>query len=84
MHPLVKIFMFVWFSFLAFFSVMILTAVQFRQRSVQSSSVLDLVIPAGMAVFGVALVKLGWWLGRNEKTAILTFLKSTFETDDTA
>lgn len=84
MHPFVKIFMIVWFSFLGVFSVIMLTSVVAGHAAIQGSAVLGLVIPAGMAIFGVALVKFGRWLVRNEETAIVAFLKSTLETNDAA
>jgi len=84
MHPFVKVFMVVWFSFLSVFSVIVLISVFARQADVQGSPVLGLVIPAGMAAFGIALVKFGRWLGRSEETAIVAFLKNTLETNDAA
>ena len=85
MHPFVKVFMIVWFSFLGVFSVTIVLTVAFaKPADVQGSSVLGLMIPAGMAAFGVALVKFGRWLGRSEETAIVAFLTSTLETNDAA
>jgi hypothetical protein len=84
MHPFVRVFMIVWFSFLGVPSVIMLISVFAGQADVQGSPILGLVIPAGMAVFGVALVKFGRWLGRSEETAIVAFLKSTLETNDAA
>jgi hypothetical protein len=84
MHPFVRVFMIVWFSFLGVPSVIMLISVFAGQADVQGSPILGLVIPAGMAAFGVALVKFGRWLGRSEETAIVAFLKSTLETTDVA
>ena len=84
MHPFVKIFMIVWFSFLGVFSVIMLISAFAGQADIQGSPVLGPVIPAGMAAFGVALVKFGRWLGRSEETAIIAFLKNTLETNDAA
>jgi len=84
MHPLVKVFMIVWCAFLAVFSVTMLLSVVAGRAAVQGSPILGLMIPAGMAGFGVALVKFGEWLGRSEETAIVAFLKSTLETYDAA
>jgi len=82
MHPFVKVFMIVWFSFLGVFALIMLISAFARRADVQGSAVLGLMMPAGMAAFGVALVKFGKWLGRNEETAIIAFLKSTLETND--
>src|SRR6185369_16315814 len=57
MHPFVRIFMIVWFSFLGVSSVIMLISVFAGQADVQDSPILGLVIPAGMVAFGVALVK---------------------------
>ena len=84
MHPFVKVFMIVWFSFLGLFSVIMLSTVIAGRADVQGSTALGLLIPAGMAAFGIALIKFGRWLGRNEETAIIAFLKSTLETNDAA
>jgi len=84
MHPFVKVFMTVWFLFLSVFSVIVLILFFAGPTDVPGSLVLSLVIPAGMAAFGVALVKFGRWLGRSEETAMLAFLKRTLETHDAA
>ena len=84
MHPIVKVFLIVWFSFLSVFSVVVLISVFAGQGNVHGSPVLGLAIPAGMAAFGVALVKFGRWLGRSEEIAIVAFLKSTLEINDVA
>jgi hypothetical protein len=84
MHPFVRVFMTVWFSFLGLFSLTMLITVIAGRAEAQRTAALGLVIPAGMAAFGVALIKFGRWLGRNEETAIIAFLKSTLETNDSA
>ena len=82
MHPFVKVFMTVWFSFLVVIFAILLISVFAGRTEFQSNRVVGLLSPAGMAIFGVLLVKFGKWLGRNEETAILAFLKSTLEADD--
>ena len=84
MHPFVKVFMIVWMSFLSVLSVLMVITVFAARADVHGSPVLGLVIPPGMAAFGVALVKFGRWLGRSEETAIVAFLTSTLETNDAA
>ena len=78
MHPAVKIATIAWFSFLAFILVATLVSETSSRGGVDPLSVL---IPAGMAVFVVLLIKFGQWLGRSEERAIVAFLKSTFEAD---
>ena len=84
MHPLVKVFMSVWYGFLGLMFVVMLITVIAGRADVQRGALAGLVIPLGMAAFGFALIKFSRWLGRNEETAIIAFLKSTFEVDRTA
>jgi ABC-type Fe3+-siderophore transport system permease subunit len=84
MHPSVKVFMIVWFSFLGVLFVKMLISVGATRSDLQSSSVRGLMTPVAMAAFGVALIKFGRYSGRSEETAIVSFLKSTFETNDDA
>ncbi|HEY6088732.1 MAG TPA: hypothetical protein VD771_02980 [Gemmatimonadaceae bacterium] len=78
MRPAVKVATIVWLSLLALIWVAMLADQISNRGGVEPLSVL---IPAGMAVFLVALMKFGQWLGRSEERAIVTFLKSTFEAD---
>lgn len=78
MRPDVKVFIIVWFSFLAFLSVDTLVSAISGRGGVEGNPALDLVIP-GLAAFMVALIKFGQWLGRSEERAIVAFLESTFE-----
>jgi hypothetical protein len=84
MHPFVKVFMIAWFSFLAVSTVIVFVSVIAGRADVQGNPALGLGIPAGMAAFGVALVKFGRWLSRGEERAIVAFLKSTLEANDAA
>jgi hypothetical protein len=78
----VKIFMVVWFSFLAVVFLIMAVTVLAGRANAQNNPALGIVIPAGMAVFGVALIKFGRWLGRGEERDIVAFLKSTFGASD--
>lgn len=80
MHPFVRVFMAIWFSFLAFFLVAVLASFVTGRAEVRSSNNLALLlIPLGMAAFGVLLIKFGQWLGRSEERKMLNFLKTTLE-----
>ena len=80
MHPAARVFMVFWFSFLA---VMTVTALLLPSSgNSESGRVAVLLVVAGLAVFGVALVKFGGWLGRNERVALVDFLKRTFDGSD--
>ena len=78
-HRGVKVFMIAWFSFLILFTVA--TLASYISNRGGAKETFDLETAAGLAVFGVALIKFGRWLGRGEERAILAFLKSTLETD---
>ena len=78
----VKVSMTVWFSLLAVLSVALLVQEVSRRGGFKADWPLVLLIPAGMVVFGVALIKFGQWLGRTEERAIVAFLKSTLEADE--
>jgi hypothetical protein len=82
MHPAVKVFLVIWFSFLAFFVLMTVTLTATGRAHMDDDRGLALVIPFGMAIFAVALVKFGQRLGRSEEQAILAFLKSALEASD--
>ena len=80
MHPFVKVFMGLWLSFIALFSVLALASS--TRPGEQEGKGIALVFSAGMMVFGIALIKFGHWLARAEKPAIVAFLKTTLEAED--
>ena len=82
LHPFTKIFMALWFSFLAAFSVAVLVLPSHGQAD--SARWPLLLFAAGMAAFGVALIKFSRWLARNEAGAIVALLKSRLEASDAA
>jgi hypothetical protein len=79
MHPSVRVFMLVWFSFLALFIIIALVSLTVSPKGVHDSSGGLLVIPIGLEVFGVALVIFGQRLARGEQGEIEAFLRSTLE-----
>jgi len=82
MHPGARIYMTLWFSFLAFVTIAMLVSEISRRGGFKGDWASVLLIPAGLAVFGVALIKFGQWLGRGEERAIVAFLKSMLEAED--
>ena len=80
MHPAARVFMVFWFGFLAVLAIAALILPSRGQSEAGRLSVL--LVSAGLAAFGVALVKFGARLGRNERKALLDFLKRTFEASD--
>ena len=82
LHPFAQIFMALWFSFLAVFAIsMLVLPSQGQAGSVRWPL---LAVAAGMAAFGIGLVKFSRWLARNEEGAILALLKSSLEASDAA
>jgi hypothetical protein len=73
-HPFARIFMFVWFGFLAFFIFVANT--QSAGLSLAGHAIF-LLGPLAMAAFGYGLLKFSAWLARNEKTVIISLLKTT-------
>jgi hypothetical protein len=84
MHVFARVFMIVWFSFLGLFSVIALVNSITGHRPARDTLVLSLVVPAGMAAFGIGMVKFSQWLARGEKQAIIVFLENTLEASDIA
>ena len=84
MNPFAKVFMLVWFSFLTVFIAVMLVSVIAERPDVRGGASSVLLVPVGMAAFGVALVKLGQWLGRGEERTIVAFLKTTLDAHDAA
>ena len=80
MHPAARAFMVFWFGFLALMAIAVLLLPAHGQPETARFSVLQ--VTAGLAAFGVALVKFGGWLGRNEREALVDFLKRTFVASD--
>jgi len=78
MHPFSRVFMIIWFSFLAVFFV--IASIPFA-RGRQDADVSFLIAPIGLAVFGIAMVKFGRWLCRGEEKAIVGLLEDTLEVE---
>jgi len=81
MHPFTRAFMTFWFSFLALYLAVVLIQLAMGRPGIQEDRGLLLAFPFGMMAFGVALVKFGRWLGREER-AIVAFLKTTLEANE--
>ena len=81
MHPLVTVFMVVWLGGVLTIgggiSASLLPDLARQGFSAPSDTWLGVAIPAGMAVFGVALVWLGRLIARNERRFLLEFLRDT-------
>jgi hypothetical protein len=48
-----------------------------RRGHVEGDALIELLVPTGMALFGILLPRFGLWLGRHEEQFILEFLQST-------
>ena len=82
MHPAARVFMTFWFGFLATIALAALILTTRGQPAAARFPML--LVTAGLAAFGVALVKFGGRLGRNERVALVDFLKCTFDANDAA
>jgi len=78
----VKFAMSLWSVILACLTVAMLVQEISRRGGFNGDWASVLLVPAGMTLFGVALVKFGRWLGRGEERAIVAFLKTTFDAKD--
>ena len=79
MHPFVRVFMCLWFSFLGVFAMFALLLPSNGQPEApwgRAGLLLGAIVMGG---FGIGLKKFGAWLGQGEEVAIVEFLKSTLE-----
>jgi hypothetical protein len=80
MHPMVRTFMFVWFGFVAVIGgALTLATVRGTLSSSDgnSHSPMGVIIPVGMLCIGLALIRFGRYLARNEARFISDFLIQT-------
>ncbi len=78
MHPVARVFVIVWFSFLA--CLFVIASIPFVKGR-QDADVGTLLASIGLAAFGIVLIKFGRWLARGEGRAIVAFLESTLEVE---
>jgi hypothetical protein len=78
LHPFVKIFMSIWFGGLfvigGLIFIITLSSLFEKNASADSGMIMGILIPPGMAIFGIALLKFGRYLARNESAFLKTFL----------
>jgi len=83
MNRFVIIFMLIWFGGVisiggAAFIAALVDLITGR-RFVEGSHAAAIVVPLGMVVFGIGLLKFGRYLARNERPQLIEFLKQTLE-----
>jgi hypothetical protein len=69
LHPFVKIFIFIWFGALILIGgliVIISLSSLTKNTSADIGTIMGILIPLGMAMFGIALLKFGKYLARDE------------------
>ena len=78
LHPFARIFMYFWFGFLALFASVVLFGFvpEFlaSDRPVDLGITILIAVPFGLFVFGIALLKLGRHLARNEPAQLKAFI----------
>jgi len=78
LHPHVKIFMFIWFGGLTIIGgtifVVALSFVFGESAHISIGAVMGMLIPPGMAVFGIGLLKFGKYLARDESILLIDFI----------
>ena len=79
MSPWAKRFMWLWFGFLALFSLIWIPGVLLKVLSGECGpeTLWWTLPPVGMALFGLGLLRFGRWLGRNEEAALREWLRDT-------
>ena len=45
-------------------------------------TLIGMLVPIGMILFGIALLKFGWFLARNEREKLIDFLRQTLNARD--
>jgi len=78
LHPFVKTFMFIWFGGLFIIGGMIflvtLSSLFIKNSSIDIGTIMGILMPPGMAIFGIALLKFGKHLARKESAFLKGFL----------
>jgi hypothetical protein len=86
LHPFVKIFMFIWFGGLIMIGGIIFVIAlssYFKENSLKDiGSIMWILIPPGMAIFGIALLKFGKYLARDESKVLKRFLIDLLDAEE--
>ncbi|HYQ60852.1 MAG TPA: hypothetical protein VEP29_07355 [Desulfatiglandales bacterium] len=83
LHPFARIFMYFWFGFLALFAAVALFGLvpEFlaSDQAVDLGMTILIAVPFGLFVFGIALLKFGRHLARNEPGQLKAFICETLD-----
>jgi hypothetical protein len=81
MHWFVLAFMVFWFSWVILIggAIFISGTEAYMRGAASKDTWVTVVVPSGMAVFGLALSMFGRWLARNEQAFLLDFIKSNLK-----
>ncbi|MFH2044876.1 MAG: hypothetical protein ABIK92_07000 [Pseudomonadota bacterium] len=86
LHPFVKIFMFIWFGGLIIIGgiIFVIALSSFFKENSRSEigSIMGILIPPGMAIFGIALLKFGKYLARDESKVLQKFLIDLLDAEE--
>lgn len=79
-----KVFMSIWFGFLALFEILVCIALIFHLGNLNGNSPWPFIgAPIGMSAFMILLVKSGTRFWQNEENYIANFIKTTLEAEET-
>lgn len=85
LHPFVKTFIFIWFGFLiligGFIFIISLSSLA-KNTSADIGTIMGILIPFGMAVFGIALLKYCKYLARDEPAFLKAFLINLLDAEE--
>ena len=88
LHPFVKIFMYFWlgFLFLVGGTIFIFTLYSFviKKAPIDIDLIMGILIPSGMALFGVALLFVGKWFASDESAFIKSFLDDLLDAKESS
>jgi hypothetical protein len=86
-HPFVVAFMALWFGFLIlgggiiFFTSLTQLVTGHYDHTKEANPLVGIFVPIIMAIFGIALVKFGKWLGRSEEANMTSLLQELFSSN---
>ena len=86
LHPFVKIFLFIWFGGLIIIGSIIfvisLSSLFIQKSPLDIGTIMGVLIPPGMAIFGIALLKFGKYFAKCESGILKTFLIELLDAEE--
>jgi len=76
MHPFTRIFMAMWFGFLGFVTLLLISSLLSTDRQLMQPLHIIFGTPLMMALFGIGLVRLCWWFAEGQRQSIRDFIQN--------